>query len=198
MGSHGSLGTVGRAVRRGVYKELKELPDGRVANGPPPNGDAGLLSIDLSSFWNYDLQPIVVVYAEKSFMTTSNIHYPILSSSYTPSTKNLRRQHFVVCTGGGPVIGQTPEPKERCGQVKAVNVDPHYASGPDPKALGEFYACGKDTKGTGIIGGASGSPVYKHNIAYGIISGNDGGCEGFYQGVNSAQRILRVHITGLG
>ncbi len=38
----------------------------------------------------------------------------------------------------------------------------------------------------------------KHNIAYGIISGNDGGCEGFYQGVNSAQRILRVHITGLG
>ena len=111
---------------------------GRIANGRPPNGDAGLLSIDTNSFWNYDLQPIVVVYAETSFKTTSNIHYPILSSGYTPSTKNLRRQHFVVCTGGGPVIGQTPEPTERCGQVKAVNVDPHYGSGPDPKALGEF------------------------------------------------------------
>jgi hypothetical protein len=49
----------------------------------------------------------------------------------------------------------------------------------------------------GLRTGDSGSPVFKYGRAYGLVSGTEGlaeDCRTFYEGVNTAESVLHVHV----
>jgi len=53
----------------------------------------------------------------------------------------------------------------------------------------------------GLGNGASGAPVYKAGLAFGIYvesSKESNGCERFYEGINSIEGVFHVHILRAG
>jgi len=54
--------------------------------------------------------------------------------------------------------------------------------------------CNSHVHANTIGPGTSGGPVYKNHYAYGLHSGDKGNCVFLYEGINTAESILHVHI----
>jgi YD repeat-containing protein len=147
-------------------------------------GDVGLINLE-GSFWNSGLSPIIITYKEALTKVTLNEAYPIRSTF----TETMPRKNMVVCTGG---VGGG-HTLEDCGNVEKL-VKIHY-QGETTKIepLVQAYFCAYHT-GSNLHKGDSGAPVYKNNVAYGILTGNVG-CIGDYQPINLAESALHVHVV---
>ncbi len=170
------------------------------SNEVTSEGDAGLIYVTGGS-WVGDFLPDLVDWGHADL-------YPILGTEYNPES---RQQGFIVCTSGTP--GRTPEkevefynpsgkeypiPTDRCGTISKPHANKVYQQGKETlevRGLVEVNLCDKKVT-SGIIPGASGSPVFKDGLAYGVVSAGQApnGCNGFYEGINNAEYALHVHV----
>ena len=173
---------------------------GNHSSNATSEGDAGVIEAGGAS-WVGNYLPVIVNWGH-------NTLYDIIKTSYNPSS---RIHDFVVCTSGDPLLVPPskeielynpsfevyPVPTDRCGTIKESNY--HVTYDEKEKAfvnhLLEFDVCNKKTT-KGIVKGASGSPVFKDDRAYGVISGrvDEAGCLGLYEGINNAEYALNIHI----
>jgi hypothetical protein len=108
----------------------------------------------------------------------------------TTVTRSPRRGRRVVCQSSAYRLPNTGGRHTQCGHVDGF--DGNYSdNGRSYDKLAETEFCG--------IEGASGGPVYKNGIVYGIWSGSEtwgaGGCQhGFYQGIREAEDRLHVRV----
>jgi hypothetical protein len=170
------------------------------SSGATSEGDAGLISIT-GSAWDNFLKPMVAFYEHTD-------EYSILGTHYDPES---RSEGFVLCASGAPILPVGKENKlynpglkeypvatVRCGTT-GERSSPGYSDEKGlieatPKDLIEIKLCNKKIT-TGMGSGASGSPIFKGHLAYGIYSGSTkNGCIAYFEGANNAEYALKVHI----
>lgn len=174
-------------------------------------GDEGLLYINPEGEYGRIYEPWVVVYGNSGFGTTRDEHYPI--RGVHNGLKRDGPQDFMVCIGGAPTrtakesaelegepAGEPTEGKPR--QAERCGVTRGFHNGPTSgvKHLVELWQCDPSNK-EGLGDGASGSPVYKNGIAYGIYTSSsteNASCEGFYENITTIEDVFHVHVIRAG
>lgn len=141
--------------------------------------DAGVIAVDPGGYWD-NPQPAPWIVVKASDDTTYDPEYRIRndgkSSMYT-----------MKC-----VTGRTTG--THCAEIVGLGLSVTYVVGGVNivvNNLGVLDAC-VATKGD------SGGPVYKHNTAFGILSGGtvfpDPACDTYYQGIRGAENLLNVDV----
>ncbi|MFI4990857.1 MAG: hypothetical protein ACHQHO_08110 [Solirubrobacterales bacterium] len=162
--------------------------------GTTEKGDAGLIAIDSTSFWANPLEPLVIVYGSGEAGTTLNERYGIIGTKYNPKESTPRLQ-FVVCSGGYGIGEGTFHQEEACGITRGFVGKLPYSKSETVSNLEAVNVCNSHVHGLALSGGSSGSPVYKNHFAYGIHSGHKSECVFVYEGINTAESVLHVHIV---
>jgi hypothetical protein len=167
------------------------------------HGDEGLIYVKTGSEFGKSFQPWVIVYGNSAFFTTRNERYVIRGTHYNPG-QNAPEQ-FVVCMGGAPGTGTesyeysesetlTVQQAERCGVTEGFrNIEGGV------EHVEKFEQC-DSANPEGLGHGASGAPVYKNGLAFGVYSSFGGArkCEGFYEGINTIEGVFHVHVLRAG
>lgn len=165
-------------------------------------GDEGLLYVNPAEAYGKRFEPWVIVYGNSGFKTVRNESYPIRGTHYAP--KKGAAEQFMVCSGGAPTKDESmeemtelkPYQAERCGVTRGFRNSPEYGV----EHIEEFWQCDPSNP-EGLPGGASGAPVYKNGLAFGIYveaSKEAAGCEGFYEGINTIEGVFHVHVLRTG
>jgi YD repeat-containing protein len=164
-----------------------------VPGGTSSKGDMGLIAIDQAKFWGHPIEPIVIVYGNSETHTTRNERYGIIGTHYSPQTS---RQEFVVCSGGyGEIKPGVSHQEEECGITEGYEREALYEEGTIVHNLERINACAAGLHERTLGKGASGSPVYKNHLAYGIFVANSPGkCKSSYEGINTIESVLHVHV----
>ncbi len=167
-----------------------------VPGGTSEKGDAGLVAIESTSFWANPLEPLVIVYGSGEAGTTLNERYGIIGTKYNPKESTPRLQ-FVVCSGGwGANLNNEGayRQEEACGITQGFVSEVHYKGSETVHNLEKVNVCNSHVHELVLGAGSSGSPVYKNHFAYGVHSGYKGTCVFLYEGINTAESVLHVHI----
>jgi len=159
-----------------VFGSDHHLPGGGVT---ADLGDEGLLYINPKGTYGKVFAPWVIVYGNSGFGTVRTETYPIRGTHFAPkkgSEQEGTPEQFTVCAGGAPTQHEgseegpfeesenlKPYQAERCGVTRGF----HNSSDFGLKHLEEFWQC-DSANPEGLLGGASGSPVYKNGLAYWI------------------------------
>jgi YD repeat-containing protein len=154
-------------------------------------GDMGLIeeSPGGEEFWKFS--PDIVTWARSElepFGVVRNEHYVLFGTGYS-ETDGLHQ--FVVCLSGVDAI-EGPQEVSTCGKEKGLHDEPE-GSGVTVHNLERVDVCGLTGHTTQIREGASGAPVYKDGVAYGILSGANS-CAFSYEGINRIENDLHVQI----
>jgi YD repeat-containing protein len=168
-----------------------------VSGGTTEKGDAGLIAIESGSFWANPLEPIVIVYGSSEAGTTLNERYGIIGTKYNPQASTPRLQ-FVVCSGGYGLNSKGEgafHQEEACGITQGFIGRLAYAKSETVSNLEAVNVCNSHVHELRLGPGSSGSPVYKNHFAYGIHSGHKGECVFVYEGINTAESVLHVHVV---
>jgi YD repeat-containing protein len=156
-------------------------------------GDAGL--IEIAPFPEGDFQvklsPEIITYGNSEFEEFGVVRredYKIFGTHYNENGKKPLL-HFVVCISGTEPTHGTQE--AQCGMEEGFTSQGLLGNHVDN--LEKLNVCiGKEGK-TYLKSGASGGPVYKYGLAFGILT-NIRGCEALYEGIATAQRVLHVEV----
>jgi YD repeat-containing protein len=198
-----SSNEIGHAVGY-VLGSKHRLPGG---GNTSDRGDEGLIEITPG----HPYRPWVVVYGDSAFHTTRNERYAIRGTHYSPTSAAKAPgtgapEQFTVCVGGAPVQHEETEEEklthegheeprygsERCGVTRGFRNNPENGT----EHVEDFWQC-DPAQEEGLHSGASGSPVYKNGLAFGIYVEKSKvykGCEGFYEGINTIEGVFHVHV----
>jgi YD repeat-containing protein len=167
-----------------------------VPGGTTSKGDAGLIEIH-NTVYSRALAPLVIQYGNSAFAKAiRNERYVITGTHFNPHEHDKQLQ-FVVCAGG---VGAKSAQEERCGVTEGFEREVHEPKGIVIHNQERVNFC-NSKQPTGLTPGTSGAPVYKGHEAVGLVTagGSDASeCETFYQGINTAEHVLHVHIVRAG
>jgi hypothetical protein len=166
-------------------------------------GDAGIVAIAPASEggkFAAELHPWLIAYGAPGEPRREK--YVIKGTHYNPQHDGALEK-FTVCTSGvsGPLepLGESAElgAIEFCGVTEGFR-SPVYERGTSNEMqvhnVEKLSGCPEEE---GLRTGDSGSPVFKYGRAYGLVSGTEGlaeDCRTFYEGVNTAESVLHVHV----
>jgi len=161
----------------GSFYPLPIGPRWRWVNGH--SGDAASIQIASSSYWLSSPAPRGWVVVRPSSSTTANDRYPIYTEGYSSLNMPICLTGvYTGATGSGTY----------CGIVVALDRPIDYGGGVVVDHLGQANLCNFEF-------GASGGPLYKMNVGYGLLSGGNGGaCRAYYQGLVGAEGLTNTRI----
>ncbi len=156
-------------------------------------GDMGLIEIPSTSFWASPLEPIVIAYGGSGEIPR-NEQYPIIGTAYNPQNP---RSTFIVCAGGVTAT-EPPTVGEDCGVITGLLKETAAENPATGETLVDHNLTQMDVcplfRKSHLGDGTSGAPVYKDGLARGINIGGDGACLDSYEGINTIESVLHVHV----
>ena len=151
--------------------------------------DAGLIEIRTSSRW-YESDPPAYVYQDESNANGVPTARQELHAIKRVRLSSRIKGRRLVCQTSKLRLPNSDDERDRftqCGEIEGFDGKHGGTNG-----LAEVEFCGRD--------GASGGPVYKNNVAYGLWQGTEEwpvlGCRrGFFQGIREAEELLKVNVA---
>lgn len=137
------------------------------------SGDYGIIEINNSSGWGLTGGTYVWVGQSSGDATTPD-------STYNITSTGTSSQYMAICATSG--VGMQTGYNTDCGEVTKLNTSDGHTDG-----LGETNICGRT--------GASGGPLYKNHMGYGlIVYGDTTTCDTQYQGLAEAEAGSNVGL----
>jgi hypothetical protein len=149
-------------------------------------GDMGIIEETPLGQVLWGSEPRIVTWARSElepFGVLRNEHYLLFGTGYSETSGS---KGFVVCTSGVGEVGG-PHEVSACGKEKGLRDEGRAHN------LELVDVCGLTHHTTQLSHGASGSPVYKLGVAYGVLIGLDE-CRFSYEGINRIQEALHAYV----